>query len=105
MGNSVASPPFTQYAPVWLTPAVESIKDPTEYTTLPEIAIATAQEVAGEFVMLPGMGNVVGVPFSQYAAVPLPALVNPLPATYTSPPETVIPLAEYSPNKMPAGMG
>ena len=29
----------------------------------------TAQEVAGEFCKLLGMGNVVGVPFCQYAAV------------------------------------
>jgi hypothetical protein len=105
IGNSAASPPFTQYAAVWPTLAVESTKDPTVYTSLPEIAIPTAQEVAGEFVMSLGIGNVVGVPFSQYAAVPLPTLVDPLPATYTSPPETAMPTAPYSPYKMPAGMG
>ena len=33
MGNSVAAPPFTQYA------AVEMPTDPTEYTSLPETAI------------------------------------------------------------------
>jgi hypothetical protein len=81
MGNSVASPPFTQYAAFWPTPMVESTKDPTVYTSLPEIAIPTAQEVAGESVMSLGMGNVVDVPFDQYAAHPLPTLVDPLPAT------------------------
>ncbi len=91
MGNSVASPPFTQYTAVW--PTVESDKDPTVYTSLPESAMSEAQEVAlAGFETVPGMGNVAGLPFSQYAALVTPVVAfDPLPATYTSLPETVIP--------------
>ena len=89
MGNSVAAPLFTQYA------ALEMPTDPTEYTSLPETAIPPAEELPpGAYVVLLGMGNVVGVPFVQYAALVSPVVpFVPLPATYTSLPETVIPLA------------
>jgi len=50
MGKSVPAPPFTQYAAIW--PA-----DPTIYTSLPEKAIPTAEEVAGEPIALVGRGN------------------------------------------------
>jgi hypothetical protein len=94
MGNNVASPPFTQYAAVWPTPVVAANKSPTAYTSLPETAIPTAEEEAVVMLMLLGMGNVVGVPFTQYAALPTPvAPFVPPPATYTSLPETVIPPA------------
>ena len=46
MGNSVAFPPFTQYAPVRPTPSVESSTEPTAYTSLPESAMPEAEEVA-----------------------------------------------------------
>jgi hypothetical protein len=105
MGNSVASPAFTQYAAVWPTPSGSSINDPTVYKSLPESAIPPAQEVALDSFISLGKGNVVGVPFSQYAAATLPGPVCPLPATYTSLPDTVIPLAAYSSYTMPAGMG
>jgi hypothetical protein len=89
MGNSVAAPPFTQYA------ALEMPTDPTAYTSLPETAIPPAEELPpGAYVVLLGMGNVVGAPFTQYAAVVSPvAPLVPLPATYTSLPETVTPPA------------
>ena len=94
MGSSVASPAFTQYVAVEAKPAAESSKDPTAYTSLPESAITEAQEVASELLMPLGMGKVVGVPFVQYAAlVTLDVPFDPLPATYTSLPETVIPPA------------
>jgi hypothetical protein len=83
----VPAPPFTQYAAA--APA-----DPTIYTSLPEKPIPTAEEVAGETVVLVGRGNDVAVPFSQYAAVVLPVVpLTPAPATYTSPPETAIAFA------------
>ncbi len=79
MGNSVAAPPFTQYA------ALEMPTNPTAYTSLPETAIPAAEELPPEaYVVLLGMGNVVAVPFIQYAAVVSPVVpFDPLPATYT----------------------